>query len=65
MEEVIKIISLLDDEDKKKLSESANILIIQNKYNKLRKEIKLRRTEAIEGGVLSLEEIWQDIRRNV
>ncbi len=61
MEEVIDIISLLDDKDRKKLSEFANILINQNKYNKLRKEIESRRTEIKNGQFLSHEEIWRGI----
>ena len=61
MEEVIDIISLLDDKDRKKLSEFANILINQNKYNKLRKEIESRRAEIKNGQFLSHEEIWRGI----
>jgi hypothetical protein len=60
MEKVMEIISLLSDEDKKKILELANILLKQNKYNKLRKEIEARREEVKRGEVLSHEEIWQD-----
>lgn len=62
MEEVMEIISLLDDEDKRTLSEFANILVKHNKYNKLRKEIESRRAEVKKGEVLPHEEIWQDVR---
>jgi len=65
MENVIKIISLLDNDDKKSLSEFASILIKKNKYNRLRKEIEDRRTEITKGEVLSHEELWQDIDKNV
>jgi hypothetical protein len=61
MEEVIKIISLLDDEDKKSLSEFADILFKKNKYTALRREIEVRRAEIATGKVLSHKEIWQDI----
>jgi hypothetical protein len=60
MEKAIDIISLLNDEDKKKVLELANILLKQNKYNKLRKEIEARREEIKRGEVLSHEEVWQD-----
>jgi hypothetical protein len=62
MEEVMEIISLLDDEDKKTLSEFANILVKHNKYRKLRKEMENRRAEVRKGDVLSHEEMWQDVR---
>lgn len=61
MEEVIRIISLLDDEDKKSLSEFAGILFKKNKYNALRREIEVRRAEITTGKVLSHNEMWQDI----
>ena len=60
MEKVIETISLLNDEDKKKILELANILLRRNKYNKLRKEIEARRSEIRKGEVLSHEEIWRD-----
>ncbi|MDQ1328458.1 MAG: hypothetical protein QG641_1743 [Candidatus Poribacteria bacterium] len=60
MEKVIEVVSLLNNEDKKKILELANILLKQNKYNKLRKEIEARRNEVERGEVLSHEEIWQD-----
>ena len=60
MEKAMNVISLLNDEDKKKVLELANILLKQNKYNKLRKEIEARRNEVRKGEVLSHEEIWQD-----
>jgi len=56
----MEVISLLSDEDKKKILEMANILLKQDKYNKLRKEIEDRRNEVKKGEVLSHEEIWQD-----
>lgn len=65
MEEVIKITSMPDDEDKKELSEFADILVKQNKYSRLRKEIEIRRDEIKNWEVLSHEEIWQDILGNV
>lgn len=61
MEEVIKIMSLLDEEDKKSLSEFACILFKKNKYTQLRKEIEARRAEIVAGKVLSHKEIWQDL----
>ena len=61
MEEVIEKMTLLDNEDKNKILEFINILIKQSKYNKLRKEIELRRAEVQTGQILSHEEIWQDI----
>ncbi len=64
MEEVIKITSMPDDEDKKELSEIAGILVKQNKYSRLRKEIEIRWAEVKKGEVLSHEEIWQDISRS-
>jgi len=65
MEEVMEIIPFLKDEDKKKISEFAAILLKQDKYTRLRKEIELRRAQVKEGEVLSHEEIWQDIQRDV
>lgn len=61
MEEVIKILSLLDDDDKKSLSEFAGILFKKDKYTRLRREIEVRRTEIATGEVLSHGEIWLDI----
>ncbi|OQX21527.1 MAG: hypothetical protein BWK80_33040 [Desulfobacteraceae bacterium IS3] len=60
MEDFIEIISLLDDKDKKKLSEFVHILICRKKYDKLRKEIDARRAEIKNGEVLSHEELWAD-----
>ena len=60
MEKVIEVVSLLNEEDKRKILELANILLKQNKYNKLRKEIEARREEIKIGDVLSHEEIWRD-----
>ncbi len=65
MEEAIKNTSMPDDEDKKELSEFAGILVKQNKYSRLRKEIEIRRAEIKKGEVLSHEEMWQDILGNV
>jgi len=65
MEEVMKIISLLDDEDKQILSKFANTLIQKNKYSRLRKEIAYRRAEVEKGAVLSHKELWQDFEENV
>jgi len=42
---VIEAISLLHDDYKNKILEFDNILLEQNKYNKLRKEIEARRDE--------------------
>lgn len=61
MQEVIEIMSFLNDEDKKNLAEFANILFQKTKYNSLRNEIETRRTEIMRGEVLSHKEIWQDI----
>ncbi len=60
MEDFIEIISLLDDKDKKKISEFARVLLRRKKYNKLRKEIDARRAEIKNGEVLSHEELWAD-----
>ncbi|MEK7396966.1 MAG: hypothetical protein AAB116_08525 [Candidatus Poribacteria bacterium] len=60
MEKVMEVVSLLNDEDKKKILELANILLKQNKYSKLRKEIEVRRDEIKRGEVLSHEEVWQN-----
>jgi len=65
MENVLEIISFLDDDDKKSLSDFAGLLLKKNKYNGLRKEIEVRRSEIAKGEVLSHEEIWQDIGKNV
>ena len=65
MENVLEIISFLDDKDKKSLSDFAEILLKKNKYNRLRKEIEVRRGEIAKGKVLSHEEIWQGIEKNV
>ncbi len=62
MEEVMNIIPLLDDEDKNTLSEFVKILVKKNKYNRLRREVEIRRAEVRKGEVLSHGEIWQDIR---
>jgi hypothetical protein len=62
MENMVEIISLLNDEDKNKLLEFANILLKRNKYIKLREEIEARRDEVKKGKVLSHEEIWQDVK---
>ncbi|MBF0378375.1 MAG: hypothetical protein HQK72_12965 [Desulfamplus sp.] len=60
MENVLEIISFLDDDDKKSLLDFAGILLKKNKYSRLRKEIEFRRSEVVKGEVLSHEEIWQD-----
>ncbi len=65
MEEVMNIISLLDDEDKNMLSEFVKIILKKNKYNRLRREIEDRRTEVKKGEILSHEDIWQDIQKNI
>jgi len=56
----MEVVSLLNDEDKKKILGLANILLKQSKYNKLRKEIEARRDEIKRGEILSHGEIWQD-----
>lgn len=61
MEDVVKIISFLDDNDKKSLLEFADILFKKNKYAALRRELETRRSEIATGEVLSHKEIWQDI----
>ncbi|MEE4357306.1 MAG: hypothetical protein V2I97_12640 [Desulfococcaceae bacterium] len=65
MEEVIKIISLLDEEDKQILSKFVTTLMQKRKYNCLRKEIESRRAEVEKGEVLSHKELWQDLMGNV
>jgi sialic acid synthase SpsE len=60
MEKVMEVVSLLNGEDKKKILELANILLKQNKYNKLRKDIEARRDEIKRGEILSHEKVWQN-----
>lgn len=60
MEKLVEKVSLLDDEDRNKILELANILLKQSKYSKLRKEVEVRRNEIKRGEILSHEEIWQD-----
>ena len=61
MEDILDIIGLLDNKDKQKLSAFAHILIRRKKYDNLRKEIDVRRTEIKNGDVLSHEELWANI----
>ena len=60
MEKLEEIILKLDKKDKKKLSEFAEVLIKQNKYNKLREELEIRKAEIKNGEVLSHKELWQN-----
>jgi len=64
MKKIEEMVLLLDERDKKKVIEFINIILKQNKYRKLRKEIEKRRKEVKEGKVLSHEEIWKDKKRN-
>lgn len=57
-EDVMEIISLLDDKDRGKLYEFANMLIRREKYDHLRKEINARRAEIQNGEILSHDELW-------
>lgn len=61
MKKIEEMVLLLDERDKKKVIEFINIILKQNKYRKLRKEIEKRRKEVKEGKVLSHEEIWKDV----
>jgi hypothetical protein len=58
MEDVMAIISMLDDTDKQKLSEFAQMLVRRKKYEQLRKEIDTRRSEIKKGETLSHDAIW-------
>ncbi len=65
MEEVIKMIHLLDDDDKSSLAEFVKLLLKKDKYKLLRKEIDSRRSEIARGDVLTHRDLWQDVQTNV
>jgi hypothetical protein len=60
MEEIMEKLSRLDAEDRQKISDFIAILLEQNKYDGLRKEIAERRAEIERRDVLSHDEFWAD-----
>ncbi len=52
------IIEQLDEGDRYKIRYFIKLLIQQEKYNKLKKEIQSRRKEIEHGEVLTHDEIW-------
>lgn len=50
--------SLLDAADRQKISDFIAILLEQNKYEGLRKEVAERRAEIERGDVLTHDELW-------
>lgn len=52
------IIEQLDDDDKYKIKYFIQLLMRQEKYNKLKEEIQTRKKEIIQGEVLTHDEIW-------
>ena len=59
--ENLDILSKLDPEDKEKIIYFAKILLEQEKYQKLRKEIEERKKEIEKGEILTHEEIWNKL----
>ena len=55
------IIRILDDEDKKKLEYFARLLLRQEKYHALQKEIDDRRKEIKNGEILSHDDFWEAV----
>lgn len=56
--ENLDILSKLNPEDKEKIIYFAKILLRQEKYQKLKKEIEERKKEIEKGEILTHEEIW-------
>jgi len=55
------IIEQLDEGDRYKIKYFIKLLIQQEKYNKLKKEIQSRRKEIEHGEVLTHDEIWTNL----
>ncbi len=54
----LDVINNLQKEDQKKISYFVNLLLKEDKYKKLRKEISLRKKEIKKRNVLTHDEIW-------
>ncbi len=52
----------LDQEDREKIEYFIKLLMNQNKYKKLQKEIEERRNEIKNGEILSHDEIWEAMK---
>ena len=59
--ENLDILSKLDPKDKEKIIYFAKILLRQEKYQKLKKEIEERKREIEKGEILTHEEIWNKL----
>jgi len=59
--ENLKILKKLDREDREKIIYFAKILLRQEKYQKLKKEIEERKKEIEKGEILTHEEIWNKL----
>ncbi len=55
------ILERLDKNDKEKLSYFIEMLLKQSKYQKLKKEIYMRRQEIEKGETLTHEDIWKEV----
>ncbi len=55
------IIEMLDEEDKYKIKYFIQLLIRQEKYNKLKEEIQSRKKEIAQGEILTHDEIWNHL----
>ena len=54
----VNIIEKLDEEDKEKVSYFVNLLLSHSKYQKLKKEIAIRREEIRNGESFTHEKFW-------
>lgn len=54
----LDVINNLQKEDQKKISYFVNLLLKEDKYKKLRKEISLRKKEIKKRNILTHDEIW-------
>ena len=52
------IIKRLDDDDRYKIKYFIQLLIRQEKYKKLKEEIRTRRKEIAQGEILTHDDIW-------
>ena len=59
--ENLDVLNKLDPEDKEKIIYFAKILLKQEKYQKLKKEIEERKREIEKGEVFTHEEIWKKL----
>ena len=55
------IIEQLDDDDKHKIRYFIQLLMRQEKYNKLKEEIRSRRKEVAQGDIFSHDDIWSHL----